>query len=331
MLLAASLGFAQRSEPRIVRIRLFSQEQPSIIRVTTAGGATVILDARDLKTPFRAENGAAIQRGSAAPVHVPYPIEVSARNGALLILTRMPMEDYVAGVLAGESAGFKSDESMKAMAVAARTYAVHFMHRHEAEGFDFCDSTHCQDLRVSAMTSRLRRSVDDTHDEVLDYEGQPIAAYYHQSCGGVTEAHSAYLLQIKDVFCVSKGRQPWTTELTSADLQSALALKDIHSIEVIERTGSGRVQRVRIVGAQTRVMEAEPFRLAVGRKLGWNTLRSDLYDVRRSGDRFVFDGYGAGHGIGLCQTGAEVMGEQGRSYKEILSYYFPGTTIARTR
>jgi len=331
LLFVAGLGFAQQSQPRTVRVRLFSQEQPAVIRVTPSGGDTITLDAHDLKTPFRSENGVTIQRGTAAGVRVPYPIEVTTRSGTLLIVTRIPMEDYVAGVLAGESAGFRSDKSMKAMAVAARTYAVHFIHRHESEGFDFCDSTHCQDLRISALTTPLRNAAGATRDEVIIYRGEPIAAYYHQSCGGVTEGRAPYLIQMKDEFCVSKGREPWKSELTFFDLQSALAVHDLREIEVIERTGSGRVNRLRISGLETRIMDAEPFRLAVGRVLGWDRIRSDLYEIRRSADRFVFEGYGSGHGLGLCQAGAAVMGEQGHTYKEILSYYFPGTTIARTR
>jgi stage II sporulation protein D len=61
--------------------------------------------------------------------------------------------------------------------------------------------------------------------------------------------------------------------------------------------------------------------------LGWNRIRSDLYDVRRSGSGFVFDGKGAGHGIGLCQDGAAAMGEMGRTYREILAFYYPNTSI----
>jgi len=77
-----------------------------------------------------------------------------------------------------------------------------------------------------------------------------------------------------------------------------------------------------------RVVDAETFRLAIGRTLGWNKVRSDLYEVRRSGDRILFEGYGAGHGIGLCQDGAAAMGEQGYTYREILAYYYPNTRIS---
>ena len=69
-------------------------------------------------------------------------------DGQLLVTASMPMDEYIAGVLAGETGNFKSDEALKAMAVTARTYAMHFGSRHALDGFDFCDSTHCQNLRL---------------------------------------------------------------------------------------------------------------------------------------------------------------------------------------
>jgi stage II sporulation protein D len=327
-LVIAGWGIAQQAEPKNVRVRLFSVEQPSRILLTTGNGQTLFLDARENTTSFRSGGPVTIERGSGDAVRLKYPVEVSARNGTLVIITELPLNDYVAAVLAGESLSFRSEESLKAMAVAARTYAVHFLNRHGAEGFDFCDTTHCQDFRVTAVTDRLRNATGSTTNEVLRYQGQPIPAYYHQNCGGVTEPRAPYLRQMNDSFCTSRALSRWSTELMVSELQSVLRLSDVYGIEVTERTSSGRARRLRISASETRVMEAEAFRLAIGRTLGWNKIPSDLYDVRRSGDRFVFDGRGAGHGIGLCQDGAAAMGEQGRNYKEILAYYYPNTSIA---
>jgi len=321
------------AQPAQIRVRLFSVEQPSEVRITTPDGQAVLLDAgkdarKDTGKIFRSEGPVTILRAGGEGVRVPYPIEVSARKGALVIITELPLEDYVAAVLAGESSGFRAEESLKAMAVAARTWAVHFLNRHKTEGFDFCDTTHCQDFRVTALSTRLRKAVEATSNEVLRYDGRPIPAYYHQDCGGITEPRAPYLGQLRDSFCVSRGRSKWSAELTSSDLRSALGLTEIYGIEVVERTSSGRAQRLRITGSGSRMIDAEAFRLAIGRTLGWNKIRSDLYELRRSGDHFIFEGAGAGHGIGLCQTGAAVMGERGYTYKEILAYYYPNTTLA---
>ena len=52
-----------------------------------------------------------------------------------------------------------------------------------------------------------------------------------------------------------------------------------------------------------------------------------LYDIRNSSDYVLFSGRGAGHGVGLCQDGAEEMGREGKSYREILSFYYPGAQL----
>ena len=314
--------------PAQIRVRLFSTEQPSAVRITTADGQVIALDARKLSAPFRSRGPVKIQNGSGDAVALEYPVEVSARNGTLLIITELPLDDYVAAVLAGEASGFRSEESLKAMAVAARTYAVHFLDRHKAEGFHFCDTTHCQDFRITAVTGRLRKAAAATSNEVVQYGAQPIAAYYHQNCGGTTEARAPYLTEIHDTFCTARGRAQWSAELTMADLQLALGVRDVKRIDIVQRTSAGRAEKLQIGGLESRLVDAETFRLAIGRSLGWNKIRSDMYDVRRSAEGFMFEGYGAGHGIGLCQEGAAVMGEQGRTYRDILNYYYPHTTIA---
>jgi stage II sporulation protein D len=313
--------------PATVRVRLFATQQPAELRVTTADGQTVLINARQAPSPFRNAGPVTIQPPGGNPVRLQYPLEVTAGKGVLVIVNEMPFEEYVAAVLAGESLGFRSDESLKAMAVAVRTYASHFLNRHENEAFNFCDTTHCQDFRITAITDRLRKAANDTRGQIITYDGQPISAYYHEDCGGITEARSPYLQQLSDKFCVSRGRKRWTTELTAADLKSALGVNNTSAIEIIERTNSGRAEKLRITGTETRVISAEAFRLAIGRKLGWDKVRSDLYELHNSGNRFIFEGYGAGHGIGLCQDGAAVMGEQGFTYQQILAYYYPNTHI----
>jgi stage II sporulation protein D len=318
------------AEPAVVRVRLFSIQQPSEIRITTETGETTLIDARTLAAPFRTNGRITIQPTGSESVSVRYPIEVSVRKGSLYVVTELPLEDYVTAVLAGESSNFRSAESLKAMAVAIRTYATHFSDRHKGEGFNFCDTTHCQDLRISAITENLRAAADATRDEVLMYRGAAIPAYYHQDCGGISEPRAPYLRQMTDEFCASHGRMKWSADLTENDLHTALGMTGVQRIEIVEHTSSGRAQKLKITGNQVRTIDAEAFRLSIGRTLGWNRILSDLYEVRGVGEHFVFEGYGAGHGIGLCQNGAAAMGELGHSYREILAHYYPNTTIGRS-
>jgi stage II sporulation protein D len=257
-------------------------------------------------------------------------LQIQSRAGFLLLTIKMPLEQYVAAVLQGESAGFKSDEALKAMAVSARTYAIHFGSRHRLEGFDFCDTTHCQDLRLGNESARAKAAVAATEGELLWFEGRPAATYYHRSCGGEIDGagvldpnlRAPYLRPHQDEFCLQNSDE-WHSEINRADLSHALGLH-VNSLNVVARSSSGRVQKLLI---DDKSMGATEFRFTIDRALGWETLRSDFYQVQYLGGRILFRGRGQGHGVGLCQTGADNMGEQGHGYREILAYYYPGAAL----
>ncbi len=277
------------------------------------------------------------------PLHADFPIEVRANDGHLLITALMPMEEYIAGVLAGETGNFKSDEALKAMAVAARTFALHFGSRHALAGFDFCDTTHCQDLRIAGIDAHLRSIAQATAGEVLWYDGEPAATYYAANCGGTSEDGSfilgndepraPFLRQHSDQYCVRSGATQWRSEVPKRELQRALAAEGIvvpgtlRSVAVLHRTPSGRVEFLRVTGNSSITVSGLTFRSAIGRNLGWDRLKSNWYEVSDDGSRILFHGRGSGHGVGLCQVGAEVMGEEGHSYREILAFYYPGTKL----
>jgi stage II sporulation protein D len=226
-------------------------------------------------------------------------------------------ERYVAAVLGGESSVFRSDEALKAMAVAARTYAVRMRGRHSADGYDFCATTHCQRVDLNAITPRLEAIVAATAGELVWREGRPASTLYSLDCGGRTDHHESL------TWTWSAEPQKIAQALARSQLQ---APADLRSISIVERSDSGRAVTLALAGSSTVRISAESFRLAIGRDLGWNTIRSDLYEVRG----LVFQGRGAGHGAGLCQRGADQMGVQGRGYREILAFYYPGTAVGVT-
>src|SRR5579884_2566414 len=257
----------------------------------------------------------------------------------------LTMEEYVAAVLAGECQGFTSDEALKAMAVAARSYAAHFRGQHRREGFDFCTTTHCQVMRLDAVTERERAAAEETAGELLWHDGAVASAYYSQDCGGVTEAaanvwpdeEGSYLRQRGDNWCLRTGRALWSVAIGRADLSKALAAaglrapKRIEAIDVAEQTPSGRALTLSLSGAgETLRMSASSFRFALGRSLGWGLVKSMFFHVREHGEQFSVEGYGAGHGVGLCQKGADQMGAAGHDYREILAFYYPGARIGQT-
>ncbi len=255
-------------------------------------------------------------------------------------VVEMDLEQYVAGVLAGESSIFQSTEALKAMAVAARTYAVHFHGRHASEDFDVCDKTHCQRLDMKAVTPRLTEIAKATAGQLVLYRNQPAATYFHRDCGGKTEnvravwpeENAPYLMSHADPYCQ---RKPWHWDASLSDLAGALTQSGLRAplplqrVAISKRSSSDRAQQLRLTGAGRSVgIDAGSLRFAVGRLLGFNSIPSDSYNLGIAGGRVVFDGVGSGHGVGLCQNGAEQMGLQGHNYREILAFYYPGTSVA---
>jgi stage II sporulation protein D (peptidoglycan lytic transglycosylase) len=311
--------------------------------MVSAAGSQIQTDDKSKTSGLHVNGVFQLSPANAPPLTAGFPIDVRASDGKLLVTAWMPMDEYIAGVLAGETGNFKSDETLKAMAVTARTYALHFGARHAIDGFDFCDSTHCQNLRLSDVTPRLRKVVESTAAEVLWYDGEPAATYYHANCGGTTEdgryimgndeQRAPYLKQHSDSYCIRSSNNRWRSEVTQEQLQRALANEGVNvpghlrSVTVARRTASGRVEFLTVSGSRSMTVPGLTFRSAIGRNIGWDRLKSNWYDVRVAGDRIVFNGRGSGHGVGLCQIGAEVMGEEGKSYREILSFYYPGTRL----
>ena len=355
--------------PKTVRVRLWYSQPPLTLKLTAgpgqaklrkcvscaeisftslairASGSQVQIEGD--KTPIievRVSGAYEAAAVNAPALRADFPLTIRASDGKLQVTATMPMDEYIGGVLAGETGNFQSDETLKAMAVAARTYALHFGGaRHGLEGFDFCDSTHCQNLRLAAVSPRLRKLAEATAGEVLWYDGEPAATYYHANCGGTTEdgryilgngeQWAPYLEQHSDAYCVRAGNSRWRSEVSRQELHRALAAEgvnipgQIHSVVVAQRTASGRVEFLTMTGSHSVTVPGLTFRLAVGRNIGWERLKSNWYDVRVEGSNVIFQGRGSGHGVGLCQVGAEAMGEEGKLYREILAFYYPGTRL----
>jgi stage II sporulation protein D len=254
-------------------------------------------------------------------------------------VVELPSERYVAGVLAGESSVFRNEEALKAMAVAARTYAARMRGRHAKEGFDFCATTHCQRLDLDAIDERVTKAAAATQGELLWFEGKPAFSVYSRDCGGRREDVRAVWPDIEAPYLRGSQIDPYCTRRawswTAAPGQLIRALKasgltvpeDLTGVSILERTASGRAKTLALIGKNRSVpIAAGSFRFAVGRALGWNTLRSEQYQVRG----FYFRGKGQGHGVGLCQAGADAMAGEGNSYREILAFYYPGAQVSRT-
>lgn len=272
------------------------------------------------------------------PLTLTYPLRITAHTGTLIIVATLPIERYVELVVSAESGAADSAESLKALAVVARSFAVSPTHGHH--DFDVCDSTHCQWVRWRSTAVAYTATLA-TAGESLWSHGSRAAVYFHQNCGGrtaaanevwparTTAARSSNLISLADPYCQRVGSSEWSATISRSDLTQALAAAGLAApgwkiLRIAERGESGRAT-VLLVDS-TRI-SAEDFRLAVGRVLGWNRIRSNWFEISAQDDSFLFHGRGSGHGVGLCQVGAAEMAREGRSYREILAQYFPGATL----
>jgi stage II sporulation protein D len=244
----------------------------------------------------------------------------------------IPLELYVAQVLSAEGEPNAPEASAQALAIAIRTYALFNSGRHQKEGFDLCDTTHCQVLRASSAASR--RAAQATLGQVLTYQGAPADLYYSASCGGRTERGSdvwpkltlPYLDSVEDD--VHGEDAAWTLERTLDEIRDALVRagakgRRLDDVVVESRTASGRAGRIGLIGLEPASMNSNDFRLAIGS----TDLRSTAFTITRSGDRVTFTGRGYGHGVGMCVIGAGRRAARGESASQILSRYFPGLVL----
>ena len=107
--------------------------------------------------------------------------------------------------------------------------------------------------------------------------------------------------------------------------RSGIDFGEITALVPIERGPSGRISLLQIVGTRRKMAVGKE--LLIRKWLSETHLKSSAFDVEVSDDGFTLSGRGWGHGVGLCQIGAAVMGEKGYNYRDILSHYFPGSHI----
>ena len=248
----------------------------------------------------------------------------------------------------GEASVLEAPAARQAMAILARTWALRWQGRHRGQGFDFCSLTHCQVFRLpqdreANAANGLDPAARATRGQVLQYHGALADPYFTACCGGMTEAAGnvwpdraqPYLISIHDPYCLSSSHASWKKTLTAESVQQVLRealhlpmAAPLAELSVEKRDSSGRALVLRAVAGATWNVDANQFRYAVDRRLGWEQIKSNLYTIERQGDSWVFSGHGLGHGVGLCQAGAEQMARMGSSTEQILSTYFPGTEIA---
>ena len=250
-------------------------------------------------------------------------------------VVELPLEDYVAGVVSGEMPATFPAEAQKAQAVAARSYALTRKIEAQAAGREYdIGSGVLAQVWADRPGPAARAAARATAGEVLVSGMEPVEAYFHSVCGGRTESGLAaigrdlpYLASVKCGYCAGAPGARWTVAVAPRELARAAGLKgEASAARVVARTATGRAERLEIeAGGRTASIGAADLR----QRLGFSRLPSLAFDVRPARGGFAFDGSGQGHGAGLCQWGAAGMAREGKTYRDILAHYYPGTDVVR--
>ena len=253
------------------------------------------------------------------------------------------IEEYVAGVIAGEMKNDWPIEALKAQAILARTFVLKFCDTKSSKYSDADISTDVSEAQAYApenINDRIREAVNETKGLVMTADGEYPYAWFFAHAGGKTELPSVALDYQKDdpdylsvVDSNDSEKAPdnvknWKASFTADQVRKACAdaglkLSSIESFEIGERGESGRAKTFAVNGHS---VSAPSFRIAIGA----NKLKSTLIDsVDFKNDTITFTGRGFGHGVGMSQWGAYALAEDGKNAEEIIKHYFTGVEIVQ--
>ena len=265
-------------------------------------------------------------------------VRLLARKGELLAVAVVPFEAYVVAVLSREAAPRFHPEALAAMAVAVRTYAAAAAAKPRDPAYDVVASVEDQVFDgMDGVAAVFREAADRTRGMVVRYRGELARTVYHSTCGGRTEdAGSAWgkdIPYLRAQLCVDCADSPvyrWEYRMPEAEgrrVAKALGVppgKDLR-IVVTGRTPTGRASRVLVSsGGVSRELQAAVFRKVAG----YAKVRSLKMEIVPAAGEWRITGEGWGHGVGLCQYGANGMARRGAGFREILARYYPGTEIS---
>lgn len=262
-----------------------------------------------------------------------------AADKKLLVINSLDLEDYTRGVLANEVSHHWPKESLKAQAVATRTYALYQIEASKGKDYDVTSDIYSQVYTgKNAERYRTNYAVNYTKGLVLTYKGKIFPAYFHATCGGKTEdadelwkTNLAPLKSVDCGFCTQSPHFKWQKVLAKSVILEKLNsagrnLSSLENIQILERDRSGRIKRLKLFSNDAQeIVSAKDFRQIIGPR----DIRSTNFTLTIAGDKVYFEGFGWGHGVGLCQWGAYFASRKGYKYQDILKLYYPGAKIEK--
>ena len=257
------------------------------------------------------------------------------------VIEKIPLENYVMGVLSGEMPTTFPMEALKAQAVAARTYVLRKIEYAKNQEYDVVDTVTNQvyysndELKerwkkeYNEKINLIQKAVLETKGEYLTYQGQIVNAFffststgYTENCEEVFQENLPYLRSVKsdwekDISPVFEDSKTFTIQEFYEKLN--LDSNFNFSIQVTKTTSTGRVKEIQING---KLFLASDVTKALG-------LRSSFFEITKNDNQIIIHTKGFGHGVGMSQYGAYGMAKNGSNYQEILKYYYQGVDIKK--
>jgi len=298
---------------------------------------------------------AGVELSSAAPLRVhghTYRGRVRLHGSAasrFILINRLPIDDYVAGVINAEMPASFPAEAQKAQAVASRTYALYNAQHPVKSGlYDVYADTRSQVYGgVGRETAAGRAAVRATAGEILFHGDRPILAYFDSNNGGKTadpayvfDEPRPYLAASDDPYSRNEPLGTWQRSFTAEEIQAALRqagykVGAIQELTPVRLCPSGRIVTLAVAHSDGKLelRTRTQFRRALNRSYEGRYRPEALPDIlmviEKQERGFRFSGGGYGHGVGLSQYGARARARSRQSYREILGAYYPGTTLKK--
>lgn len=254
-------------------------------------------------------------------------------------IVEVPLEEYVAGVVAGEMPVTFETEALKAQAVAARSYVLKKIEQNYKNDYDVVDTVLNQVYlddeslknkwkdKYEERIQKIKKVVLDTKGEYLTYNGKVIEAFFFSTSSGLTENCEEVFVEalpyLRSVDSHYDEISPvYETEkvINYAEFCNKLGIENVPlNINITKTTSTGRIKNITINGVNFTGNQ-------VTQKLG---LRSNYFEIKQDNDNIIVTTKGYGHGVGMSQYGANGMAKEGYSYKDILNHYYTNVEISK--
>lgn len=255
-------------------------------------------------------------------------VALSSDKKQMLLINKVDLEKYIAGVVESESGTKTSIEYYKLQSILCRTYLLANLNRHIADGYQVCDDVHCQAYLSKNKQSEITQAVTATKGlVVVDNDLNLITAAFHSNCGGQTvnsqdvwSISTSYLKSVKDTFCLHMPHAKWQRSIPVEDWRAYLQLK--HKYPVDDTVKMNTASNFNQNNGRAIYFVDKDLKIPLKVIRADFQLKSTYFSIEQQGDNIIFNGRGYGHGVGLCQEGAMRMAKLNYSYKTILSYYY---------